>query len=137
MVAGILLINAIWHKTLLPAIARTMLILTGIGFIIVGLTPYNVIPVIHLIFGALPVMLFSSSGLILAGLAKNREIFGRFWMVTVALGLVSLLSGILYFSGQYLCLGKGAMERIWIYAPLVWTLVISCRVIHIYRHPSG
>ena len=133
MAAGVLLIKVIWHKTLLPAMAQTMLVLTGVGFIIVGITPYNVIPIIHSIFGAFPVMLFSSAGLILAGMAKSREHFGKFWIVTIVIGLVSLASGILYFSGQYLFIGKGAMERIWIYAPLAWTLIISCRVIHLHR----
>ena len=136
LAVGVWLIKAIWHKTLLPSISRTMLTLTGVGFIIVGLTPYNIIPVIHSLFGAFPVMLFSSSGLILAGLAKNRENFGRFWMVTVVIGLVCLASGILYFTGTYLGIGKGAMERIWIYAPLAWTLIISCRVIYLYLQPE-
>jgi len=136
MAAGVWLIKVIWHRTLLPAIARTMLVLTGAGFIIVGLTPYNVIPFVHSFFGAFPVMLFSSAGLILAGLANCRKSCGSFWIVTIALGLASLASGILYFTGHYLFLGKGAMERIWIYAPLVWTLVISCRVIFLFRRPA-
>jgi len=134
MVVGVWMVKVIWRKTLLPAMARTMLSLAGVGFIFVGLTPYNVIPILHSIFGAFPVMLFSSAGLILAGLGKSRENFGKFWIVTIVIGLISLTAGILYFTGNYLGMGQGAMERIWIYAPLAWTLIISCRVLHLYRH---
>ena len=137
MAVGVWLIKIIWHKIFLPSIARTMLALSGVGFIIVGLTPYNVIPIIHSIFGAFPVMLFSSAGLILAGLAKSRENFGSFWVVTIVIGLVCLASGLLFFTGHDGLIGRGAMERIWIYAPLVWTLIISCRVIHLYRCPPN
>jgi len=134
MASGVWVIEAIWNKTFLPAIARTMMGLTGVGFIIVGVTPYNVIPIIHSIFGAFPIMLFSSVALILSGMAKNREHFGKFWIVTIVIGFVALASGILFFTGMGLWMGRGLLERIWIYAPLVWTLIISCRVLYLYRH---
>ena len=130
---GVWLVRIIWHKTFCPVIARVMLSLAGVGWIVIGLTPYNLLTVIHTAFGAIPVMAFCSAGLIFAGYGKNRVHFGRFWIVTVAIGIACLVSGCLYFSGTYLYIGKGAMERIWLYAPLVWTLVISCRVIFVPR----
>lgn len=128
---GVWVIDIIWHRSVLTVTTRTMLTLAGIGLIVVGFAPADTDPEIHLIFGAAPILLFGAFGLVFACITMNGKRFGRFfWIVTALLGIAALISGFVFFVSAYTSLGRGFIERIWIYAPLVWTAYVGYRIVH-------
>lgn len=129
LILGIFILGDVWRKGLPKMVARSMLCIAGLGFIAVGIFPSDTSHAIHVVFGAAPILLYGNFGLIFAAAAMDRRIFKRLWIATLLLGLLGLTCGFLYFAEDYLFLGRGIIERLWIYPPLIWTLLIGLRIV--------
>lgn len=93
------------------------LCLAGVGFILVGFSPWNVFPATHYI-GANMIFLFGALG----SLTSSRFTKGPFSAISVIAGLLSVAayaSG--YFGGDYI-LGPGGIERMIYYPVLLWSI---------------
>ncbi len=104
---------------------RVFIVLMGLaslGAMGVGLFPMNV-PYLHTIF-SLITFLFSS----LAAIYSIRIDITVFRYIWVLLGVIALLSLVLFVIGSYLGLGKGGMERLIVYPVLIWLLGFSMNI---------
>ena len=123
-------IRPLWRKSVLAIPSCTMMTLSGIGFVIAGLAPFDAYPSVHMIFGAAPILLFGVFGLIIAGFAVDNNYFERLWVYTFQLAVVGMVGGFLYFTENYLGTGQGLIERIWVFALLTWFLIIAGKTLH-------
>ena len=73
VIAGVLLLRALWSSGCLSQIARTFLIIAGLAIVLVGFVPADVNENVHVVLGAVPVTLLGNIGLILTGLALNKS----------------------------------------------------------------
>jgi hypothetical membrane protein len=101
-------------------LARSLLLLTSLGYALAGFFPADVNENAH-VLGALLIMGFGNAGLIAAA--------GRFsgWLrgFTVAMGLIAIAGTVLFFSQQGLGIGVGGMERVAVFPLLIWTTVVG------------
>jgi hypothetical membrane protein len=135
LIVGVIVLSAIWRqKSLSAMVARSMLCIAGLGFIVAGIFPSDTSHGIHVVLGAAPILLYGNFGLIFAAAAMDRRIFGRLWIAALLLGAIGLISGFLYFSETYLFFGRGIIERLWIYPPLIWSLIVGIRLFSSQKH---
>jgi hypothetical membrane protein len=125
IIFGLWTINFIWEKNKSSKITRIVLTMAGMGFIVAGLAPADVHENIHVVLGAIPIFLFGNIGLIITLKSVNRNFLGKLWILSPLLGIIGFVGGFLFFSGHYLGLGKGGMERVWGYVLLIWLFVIG------------
>jgi len=92
------------------------LFLTGIGAMGVGIFTEN-FGVLHTVFSFFAFFFGALSSIFSYKIQKPP-----FSFLSVLLGLISLVSLILFGSGVYLGLGKGGMERMIAYPILIWAL---------------
>jgi hypothetical membrane protein len=126
VIAGVLMIRALWRRSWLSRIAQAFLIIAGLGLIAAGLAPADVNENAHVVLGALPIALFGNTGLILTGRGVSASAVGKLRWVGPVLGLVGMIATALFLSHHDLGLGSGGMERLWGYNFLVWTFIIGC-----------
>jgi hypothetical membrane protein len=101
-------------------VSPVLFTLTGIGFLMVGLSPWNQFPITHYIganfiflFGSLSAI--SASSFTLGGMAK-LSVFSGF------MSLTAYISG--YFGSNYI-LGSGGIERMIFYPILLWSIAFG------------
>lgn len=121
IVLGILVVISAWMmwrykpKTVFPV----LVVIMGVSAAGVGVFPMNT-GSIHGYFA--DITFFS---------AAVAAIFGLFWFrgtmraISPAIGIIILLSIILYTTGEFLGLGKGGMERMIVYPALLWGMLVS------------
>lgn len=126
VIAGVLLIRGLWRRTWVSRLAQAFLIFAGLGVVVAGLAPADVHQNIHVVLGAVPIALFGNSGLLLTGFAVNPAVIGRWRWSGPILGLIGYIAAYLFFSGVFLAIGSGGMERLWGYNFLIWTFIIGC-----------
>lgn len=76
-------------------------------------------------FGALPITFLGNSGLILAGIASSTRFSWRVRLLGSVIGMIGLIATLLFFSGHYLGLGMGGMERFAVFNVQTWTLFMG------------
>ena len=120
--AGALLTRGIWPRRQLTWVGVAFIVLAGVGGILVGLAPADVNLAVHGAGALLQVL--GAVGPLLLGVAA--------WSVERPVAAFSLLCGVigsaacvLYFSGSYLGLGHGGMERLAFDPLTVWTTVLG------------
>ncbi|HLI45824.1 MAG TPA: DUF998 domain-containing protein [Geobacterales bacterium] len=97
------------------------LIITGIGAIGVGLTlAFHSAPILHTLVSFITFLFAGISALLSTTIFKNWLRF-----VSPLMGLVSLISMVLFATGNYLGLGIGGMERMIVYPVLLWGLAFG------------
>lgn len=133
---GVWAVKSLWRKSIFTTPARALLTLAGLGYIVTGLWPVNIDTDAYAVFGYAPILLFGSAGLIITCVAMNNKRFPVLWAVSSLLGIVSFLFGFLYHIEIYFGLGKGIMERIWIYMPLIWSVLIACSILRARANPD-
>ena len=126
IVAGVLLIGSLWSRDLPSRAARSLLVIAGLGIVTAGLAPADVNENVHVVLGALPITFLGNIGLILAGLAPGPSRQGGARLLGPIIGTVGLVATLLFFSGHYLGLGMGGMERFAGFNLMVWTLLMGC-----------
>ncbi|MEV4569426.1 DUF998 domain-containing protein [Nonomuraea sp. NPDC049419] len=114
---------------------RVMVALAGLGWILVGLAPENENMLLHLI-GALLIFVCGNVGMIVYGLrlrTSGHHFVGVWSLFTGAVGVAATA---LFLSGQFLGLGLGGMERLAVYAIVVWAAVLGVTTV-VARRPTA
>jgi hypothetical membrane protein len=111
------------HKAFHKIALSSLLVLSGVGAMGVGIFPENY-PLEHGIF-SLIVFLFGGLAAIAAYAIESKP-FNYF---SVAIGIFSVTMLVLYLSNYYLGLGPGGMERMVAYPELLWGVGLGGHVI--------
>ncbi|MFB9236611.1 DUF998 domain-containing protein [Plantactinospora siamensis] len=111
LAAGVLLTWRALGPGRLIRVARSLLLLAGVGFALAGVFPADADENWHflaalLVLGAGPV------GLTLAGLAPRAGAPGRLRLPTLAAGLLALTGAVLFVAQRDAGIGMGGMERV-------------------------
>lgn len=124
---GTLLIYRQFARTKLANVGFSMLFLSGIGSMIVGLFPENTVGSLH-VLGAFFGLVVGNMGIGLLGAAlKNVHTSVRIYSVLTA--AVTLVAFVLFYSGIYLGIGLGGMERVVSYGYTLWMVVFGLYLI--------
>lgn len=127
IVLGVVLAGPLWARAGTPRSARLLLGAAGAGWITAGLVPGDVDEEVHPL-GALGVFVAGNLGLILAGLRSRGSGRTALRVGAVFLGVLGTVATVLFFSGEYLGLGLGGMERVAAYAlpvaTFAWAVVL-------------
>ena len=102
--------------------------LAGIGFILVGTSPWNVYPFTHYI-GAQLIFIFG----VLSCLTASRIAIGTMSRLSVIAGLASFGSYLSGYLGMYNILGPGGLERMVYYPILLWIIAFGGYISHRYQ----
>jgi hypothetical membrane protein len=95
----------------------SLLVITGVGVVGMGVVAEDISDPVHSIFA-----LFAFVFMAAAAIMSYKFVKSPLSYVSVILGAVSLLALVFYFSGFYLGLGLGGMQRLIIYPSLLWNL---------------
>ncbi len=125
IISGTFATKQLWKQTRISKVARSFLILSGMGLVVAGLAPADINENVHVVLGALPIAVFGNIGLLLTGSSLKTEYIGKLRLLGPVLGIVGLIATFLFVSQNYLGLGQGGMERLWGYNFMVWTGVIG------------
>jgi hypothetical membrane protein len=125
IIAGVIMIGSLWKHTFISRAARSFLVITGLAFVTVGLVPADVNENLH-VLGALFITFVGNIGLILTGLTSNTSYVKRMWVLAPIIGIIGLIATGLFFTGHYLGLGMGGMERFAVFNLPIWTLLMGC-----------
>jgi hypothetical membrane protein len=127
MIAGSLLIYQEFRKNRATAAGFSFMALAGLGTILVGLFPENAGHGLHRI-GALLPFLLGNIALIL--FAAELNLPPRLRLYTLLSGIVALIAAPLLYTGHYLGLGLGGMERLVAYPQTIWLIVFGIYMSH-------
>jgi hypothetical membrane protein len=139
-ILGLLVVYAaVWTRRAFPAGILSvsglgLLAVHGLGLIGAGTTPENLSYSAHTAFALLT---FSSGAmaLIILGIAMDGTAHWKgFRAYSVASGLVSGVTLLLFVGGSYLGLGPGGAERLIVAPILLWFVVVG---IHLVRTPAA
>lgn len=108
-----------------------LLLLAGIGFLLVGTSPWNVFPVTHGI-GANMVFFFGA----VSCLSASRKFTGPFSVISIIMGSMSLAAYISGYFGSYNILGPGGVERMIYYPILLWAIGFGGHLMYKYQNDS-
>jgi hypothetical membrane protein len=122
IVVGVILIRSLWRQMFLSRAARNLLVIAGLAIILVGLVPADVNENLH-VLGALFITVCGNLGLMLTGFASRASHMRGIRILAVAMGSLGLIATGLFFSGHYLGLGMGGMERFAVFTVQIWTFV--------------
>jgi hypothetical membrane protein len=95
----------------------SLLVITGVGAVGMGVVAEDISDPVHSIFA-----LFAFVFMAAAAIMSYKFVKSPLSYISVILGAVSLLALVFYFSGFYLGLGLGGMQRLIIYPLLLWNL---------------
>jgi hypothetical membrane protein len=119
MMSGAALIYSEFKTGRFGKIGFGLIALAGLGTVIVGLVPENVMPGLHA-FGATLPFLFGNIGVLLLGIKLQLPKIVR--MFTIVCGIIALIGLALFKLGAYLGLGLGGMERVTAYPQTIWLI---------------
>jgi hypothetical membrane protein len=122
LVVGLIAVSSLWRGTITSRIARTFLVVAGLAIILVGLVPADRDENLH-VLGALLITFFGNVGLILTGLVARREGVKTPRILAISIGVIGALATGLFFSGNYLGLGMGGMERFAVFGMQIWSFI--------------
>jgi len=115
MLCGIFLLQRAFHNK----VFTVFLLLDAVGAMGVGIFPENLEPMHSL--SAFLIFLFGG----VSTLYSSRLTKMPFSLISIILGVWSLVASSLFATQQYLGLGVGGMERMIVYPVLMWTFVFS------------
>jgi len=122
MIAGSLLIYQEFRKSVASAVGFSFMALAGLGTILVGLFPENVNSTWHGL-GALLPFLIGNVALVLFG--RSLRLGPKLRAYTLLSGAIALAALALFYSGHYLGLGLGGMERVVAYPQTIWLIALG------------
>jgi len=125
IIVGVTMIRSLWCQTFTSRAAQSLLVIAGLAIILVGLVPADVNENLH-VLGALFITLCGNLGLILAGFVSPVSHMRGIRILAVTMGSIGFIATGLFFSGHYLGLGMGGMERFAVFTVQIWTLVAGC-----------
>lgn len=119
---GSLLIMKALRGNPMSRIAFSALVLTGFGWVLVGIYPADINENMH-VLGALVIFVVGNAALVLGSGAPQISTMGQ--VSSIVLGLIGFAAAFLHFGGTYPGLGMGGMERVTAYPVSIWTAVIA------------
>ncbi|ADB30455.1 hypothetical protein Kfla_1353 [Kribbella flavida DSM 17836] len=125
IIAGVLLTYAAWPRGVASWTVRVLLMATGSGWMVAGLSPADINEDLHVLGGAVVIFLGGNLALLLAGLLRPDSPISRTRWYAVGFGLLGLVAMVLHFGGHGLGLGTGGMERVTAYGVPVWLLIAA------------
>jgi hypothetical membrane protein len=130
---GAVLVRSAFPRRGSTTVGLALLMLAGIGSIGVGLSPENVDLAVHSLSAAIAFVLGNLS-LIVLGVAMFRDTrWNGYRAYSMLSGLWGLVAFLLFYTGHYLGLGVGGMERMIVAPLLLWLVVCS---VHLLRVPQ-
>ena len=121
IITGVFILRALWGPGCLSQIARSLLVIAGLAMAIAGFAPADVNGNVHVVLGAFPLTFLGNIGLILGGPALKTSMARKIQLLGPVIGAVGLIATWLFFSGNYLGLGMGGMERFAVLNVPTWT----------------
>jgi hypothetical membrane protein len=127
-ITGAIALRRFWPQRRLPTVALVLWVITGLGKILVGLSPENKNVDLHLL-GALNIPVGCIAILLLS--LSIRQVNRAVSITGIMLAIVGLAGTVLSTAGQfagsslYLGLGVGGMERVSDYPASLWVLMIG------------
>ncbi len=115
------------HKVWIARFAFTAQFLGGIGAIIVGFSPENEHPTVHVVGAGLAIAV-GTLGVLLLGLALPLPSPLRGFMIFVM--PIALVAIVLYALHEYLGFGPGGMERLAAYPEVIWLISFGVYISH-------
>lgn len=111
-------------------LARVLLLLTALGYALVGLYPADVNENAHF-FGALLILGVGNIALIVAAFAVPPRLSGRTWLRdwTLVMAGIAVVGTVLFFGRQGLGIGVGGMERVAVFPLLMWASVVGLQTL--------
>jgi hypothetical membrane protein len=131
IVAGVVFSSRLWGRSWTAWTARALLILAGVGYVLAGLFPADINENVH-VLGALFIAVLGNMGLIMTGQSLATG-YRPLRLLASGIGLVGCVATGLFFSGTYLGLGMGGMERLAVLNLQTWTLIAG---LFILRSPE-
>lgn len=122
MAFGSLLIYQEFRKDRGTLIGFSFMAVAGFGTVLVGLFPENTISGLHTLGASLPFAL-GNAALILLGLYLTIPRLLRFY--TLISGMLAIIALVFFYTGHYLGLGIGGMERLVAYPQTFWLIVFG------------
>lgn len=118
---GALLLYSV-NKSVQNLLGYGCLVMAGVGTIIVGLYPENVIGPMHALGAALPFVLGNIAMIVLANKSKFPTWLKYYSILGGSIGLVAL---VLFMTKNFLGIGLGGMERVVAYPQTFWMIVVG------------
>ncbi|HVA11531.1 MAG TPA: DUF998 domain-containing protein [Candidatus Dormibacteraeota bacterium] len=122
MASGSLLIYQGFKRDRVTLMGFGLMAIAGFGTLIVGLFPENTISFLH-IFGASLPFLLGNAGLVILSISLNIPRLLRYY--TFLTGVIALIALVFFYTGHYLSLGLGGMERLVAYPQTFWLIVFG------------
>jgi hypothetical protein len=123
MLTAALAVHALWPGRRLKSLGIAVVFLGGIETFIVGVTPVNLMLVLHNVSGFLALAALNT-GLVLLGLAAFKTQRMLAWFTLLA-GLTGLVSFIMTFVTPYTWLGYGGWQRLSICTFAFWGIAVG------------
>lgn len=115
--------------------AQVLALVGVLGYGLVGAYPADVDEEMHLL-AALLVFVAANVAPVVAGFARRGTLLGGMRRGSLVLGTVALAGTVLFLAQVDLGFGVGGMERIPVFAPLVWAAWIGATVLGTARTPG-
>ncbi|QBD75498.1 hypothetical protein EPA93_05560 [Ktedonosporobacter rubrisoli] len=128
IIVGIFAIESLWRRSFISWAARVLLIIVGLAWLLVGLTPADVEENLH-VLGALFIMIPGNLGLMLMVLSARYGYMKTIRILATLMGIIGLVATGLFFSGHYLTLGMGGMERVAVFPLQIWNFIAGCTLL--------
>ncbi|WP_338201541.1 DUF998 domain-containing protein [Candidatus Nephthysia bennettiae] len=127
MLSGAVGTRRAWPRRRLTTAGLVMLVLAGAGEVLVGFRPENVSLGFHAL-GAVFGIAGANVGVLLLAVAVWRT---SPWtaILSLVVGVLGLVSFLLFVSAQSLGLGTGLVERLAGYPVVVWMIVVGCSLL--------
>ena len=122
IILGAALISKRFVAKNISSIGFSSIIIAGIGTTLTGLIPENISGGWHLL-GSAVALICINVGIVLLGLSLDLP--RPLKILTLLMGIVSLIATLFYASGSYGPLGAGGVERVAAYLSTVWLVLFG------------
>jgi len=122
MASGSLLIYQEFKRDRATLIGFSFMAVAGLGTMMVGLFPENTISLLHTFGASLPFFL-GNVGLVILSVSLTIPKLLRYY--TFLTGFIALIALVFFYTGHYLSLGIGGMERLVAYPQTFWLIVFG------------
>ena len=128
LVVGLALTGPLWRGGSSGWAWRALVLLAGAAWVVVGLAPADVNLGPHLL-AALVVFFLGNASLLLAANPGRGSGMHAIRPYSLTLGVVGLVSAVLFLGGQDLGLGLGTLERLAVFPLQVWALLVGIYIL--------
>jgi hypothetical membrane protein len=135
MTTGSALIFRQFANSRAATVSFAAMAISGIGVIIVGIFPENIVPAFH---GLGTVIAFTVGNAALIIMAAAPMMPAALRLYSLPSGMLAVLALVSYASSHYLGLGEGGIERVVAYPQAVWLIVIGLfLLLRIHARPGA